>query len=221
MNSQIRTVIFILNQQMLNLNNFMIVLMIECFEKQHEQTTKMKKKLNDFLKNKIIFIMISIKRQKLLNAATATTIFIFINSRLQFISTHSELQNFSSSIVLFFTSLFFTSSSNKAASFSSIIYFLNRNVHIVIDLFKKWIIGLDTDPSIVSMNDRYDAEWRKEWQDKEREFYSKRLIIIKHIYEQANGGSVQTVMNLIKTERAFKKTSLNALSKQLRKGLKK
>ena len=205
---------------MLNLNNFMTALMIECFKKQHEQATKMKKKLNDFLKSKIAFIMTSIKKQKLLNATTTTTtIFILIDSRLQFISTHFELQNFSSSTAFFFTSLFFTSSSNKAASPSSITYFFNRNVHTVTDLFKEWIIGLDTGPSIVSMNDRYDVEWRKGWQGKEREFYSKRLVIIKHIYEQANDGSVQAVMDLIEAERAFKKTSLNALSKQLRKGL--
>ena len=70
------------------------------------------------------------------------------------------------------------------------------------------------------MNDRYDAEWRKEWQGKKREFYSKRLAIIKHIYEQANDGSVQAVMDLIEAEGAFKKTSLNALSQRLRKGLK-
>ena len=69
------------------------------------------------------------------------------------------------------------------------------------------------------MNDRYDAEWRKEWQDKKREFYSKQLIIIKHIYERANDDFVQAMMNLIEAERVSKKTS-NALSKQLRKGLK-
>ena len=90
MNSQIRTAIFILNQQMLNLNNFMIVLIIESFEKQHKQATKIKNKLNDFLKNKIIFIITSMKNQKLLTTTTIA-IFIFIDSRLQFLSTHFEL----------------------------------------------------------------------------------------------------------------------------------
>ena len=119
----------------------------------------MKRKLNDFLKGKIIFIMISIKRQKLLNATTTTTpFFIFIDSRLQSIFIYFELQNFLSSIVLFFISLSFIFSLNKATSPSSTTYFLNRNVHIVIDLFKKWTISLDTDSSIISMNDRYDAE---------------------------------------------------------------
>ena len=50
----------------------MIVLIIEYFEKQHKQATKIKEKLNDFLKSKIVFIITLIKRQKLLNATTTT-----------------------------------------------------------------------------------------------------------------------------------------------------
>ena len=140
----------------------MIALIIEDFEKQYKQATKMKNKLNNFLKNNIAFIITSMKNQKLLTTTTIA-ISIFIDSRLQFLFIHSELQNFLSSIAFFFTSLSFAFSSNKSTSFSSIIYIFNRNVHTVTDLFKEWTIGLDIGPSIISMNDRYDAEWRKGW----------------------------------------------------------
>ena len=121
---------------MLNLNSFMIALIIEDFEKQYKQATKMKNKLNNFLKNNIAFIITSMKNQKLLTTTTIA-ISIFIDSRLQFLFIHSELQNFLSSIAFFFTSLSFAFSLNKSTSFSSIIYIFNRNVHTVTDLFKE------------------------------------------------------------------------------------
>ena len=35
------------------------------------------------------------------------------------------------------------------------------------------------------MNDKYDTEWRKGWESKDRQYYSTRLTIIKYVYEQA------------------------------------
>ena len=66
---------------MFNLNNSLNALMIESFEKQQKQNVKIENKLNDFLKDKIAFIMTSMKRRKLLNVNTKET-FISIDSQL-------------------------------------------------------------------------------------------------------------------------------------------
>jgi len=84
---------------MLNLNNFITNLVISSFNKQLKQSLKMKNKLNDFLKNKIIFAFTSLKAQKLLNAITMRDASCAINSRLQ-----SFVAIVSSSISLFFAS---------------------------------------------------------------------------------------------------------------------
>jgi len=64
---------------MLNLNILLLSLIFDNFILQHKQATKIKSKLNNFLNNKIIFELIFIKRQKLLNL-TAKNTSIFINS---------------------------------------------------------------------------------------------------------------------------------------------
>jgi len=64
---------------MLNLNILLLSLIFDNFILQHKQATKIKSKLNNFLNNKIIFELIFIKRQKLLNL-TAKNTSILINS---------------------------------------------------------------------------------------------------------------------------------------------
>ena len=147
MNSQIRTTISILDQQMLNLNAFLINKLTKNFKNQHQQTMRMKNKLNDFLKSKITFTMISVKRQKMLQFIAISDEFtkksIFIDSRLLFFFTFS-------------ISFFFVSSSKKTVArqfkftvetsissfvvdvfiFSS-VYQFNRNINIITNFFKK------------------------------------------------------------------------------------
>ena len=65
---------------MFNLNSSLNILMIESFKKQQKQSVKIENKLNDFLKNKIAFTMILMKRQKLLDVNTKE-IFISIDSQ--------------------------------------------------------------------------------------------------------------------------------------------
>jgi len=71
----------LLEQQMLNLNVSLLNLILDNFNSQRKQATKIKSKLDDFLDNKIIFELILVKRQKLLNLATKNTS-ISIDSRL-------------------------------------------------------------------------------------------------------------------------------------------
>jgi len=67
---------------MLNLNASLLSLILDGFNSQHEQATRMEGKLDNFLDNKITFELIPIKRQKLLNLATKDTP-ISIDPRLQ------------------------------------------------------------------------------------------------------------------------------------------
>jgi len=57
-------------------------LIFDNFNLQRKQTTKIKNKLNNFLNDKIIFELIFIKKQKLLDLTTKNT-FISIDFRLQ------------------------------------------------------------------------------------------------------------------------------------------
>ena len=233
MNSQIRTIISILDQQMLNLNVSFTSMLIEDFKNQHQQTIKMKSKLNDFLKSKIVFTMTSIKRQKLFqfntivkNSKTIQKNFIFIDSRLLFF--------FSFTIVAVFTvviSLCFVSSSKKIffarfkiavarAIISSSVYQLSRIVHIVSDLHKKWTQNIGIDSSVNSMNEQYGDAWRKSWKSSEREFYFVRKIIITHVREQVKDEDEQSIAWSIEAKRASKDWTLNMLSKSIRKGYK-
>ena len=153
---------------MFNLNNSLNILMTEIFEKQQEQSVKIENKLNDFLKNKIVFTMTSMKRRKLFD----------VNTKKASISIDSQFQRFASTA-------FFTSSSRfKSISFilffkrvlfsfqtpfnSPSEHFLNRNVFTIIELYKKWTVELDTDFSITSLNDQHGCDWRKDWKDNER-----------------------------------------------------
>jgi len=63
---------------MFNLNILLLSLIFDNFNLQSKQTTKVKSKLNDFLNDKIIFKLISIKRQKLFDLTTKN-MFIFID----------------------------------------------------------------------------------------------------------------------------------------------
>ena len=144
MNSQIRTVIPILGQQILNLNTSLTDLLIENFKNQQHQAMKMESKLNDFLESKIAFQMTPIKRQKLLHMVEEVkTSETFIEAS---ISIDSRLL-FSPSTATSKASLSFVSPSKKTISSRFMpqkratsppsTYMLSRNVHTVVDLFKK------------------------------------------------------------------------------------
>jgi len=141
----------------LNLNASLSSLILDGFNSQREQTTRMKGKLDDFLDNKITFELTPIKRQKLLDLATKDTP-ISIDSRFQ--------PSSSTTFVSFVSSTKQTTSLpaielQRSSSPSSPSYLLNRQVQTVIDLFKEWTIGLETSPFVASLNDQYDYAWRK------------------------------------------------------------
>ena len=199
--------------------------MIKSFEKQQEQSAKIKNKLNDFLNDKIAFIITLMKRRKLLN--------VDVNTKETFISIDLQLQKLAS--IFFF--VFFILSSRfkltsfvllfKRASFSfqtsfnlSLEQFLNRNVFTIIELYKKWIVELDTDLLIALLNNQYDCDRRRDWKNNERQFYLRRLKIINYIHEQANERFVQAIMKTLKTKWALKRITLNILSKRIRADLK-
>ena len=110
LNSQVRTIISILNQQMFNLNSSLNVLIIENFEKQQKQSVKIESKLNDFLNDKIAFIMTSMKRRK----------FLDVNTKKAFILIDSQFQKVAST---FFFVFFISSSRFKSISF---VFFFKR-----------------------------------------------------------------------------------------------
>ena len=153
-----------------------------------------------------------------------------VNTKKIFISIDSQFQRLVSTIFFIsssrFRSIFFVlffkraSLSFQAPFSSSFEHFLNKNVFTIIELYKKWIVELDIDFSIISLNDQHDCDWWKGWKDNERQFYSKRLKIINYILEQANERFVQAMMKTLKTERVSKRWTLNFLSNRIQEGLK-
>ena len=227
LDSQIRTAIPILGQQVLNLNTSITGMLTEGFKNQLQQAAKMEGKLDDFLEGKIAFTMTPVKRQKLLHWTTAeenseTVNPIPIDPRLLAASTSTTSTTQAS--------LSFVSPSKKASSARSKsaaaratttpppVYQLSRNVHTITDLLKEWTQGIGTGPLVDSMNEKYGDAWRKGWKGSEREFYSVRKTIIIHIREEAGDGSVEAIAWAMEAERASKKMTLNKLSKRLRKG---
>ena len=233
MDSQIRTAIPILGQQVLNLNASLASMLTEGFKNQHQQAAKMEGKLDDFLEGKIAFTMTPVKRQKLLQFNTVVEDSETIQEDP--IPIDPRLLPFSSSTAAAastaVTSLCFVSPSKKASSARSKaaaarattpppVYQLSRTVHTVSDLHKEWTQGIGTGPSVDSMNEQYGDAWRKGWKGSEREFYSVRKTIITHVREQAKGEDEQGIAWSIEAERASKGWTLNMLSKSIRKGYK-
>jgi len=230
MDSQSRIAISILGQQVLNLSSSITGLITNGFDKHLEHALKIEGKLDDFLEGKIAFQMISVKLSRLLNTATLIDTSLSIDPRLQR-SVPANNSAFSSFFVS--TALVAASAVSNTASTATIFfisppqppplppttYALCRNVHTVTELWREWHVGLGTGSSIALLNDQYGADWRKGWSGKDREFYSKRLAIIKYIHEQAAGGSVEAMVATIELERANRRLTLNALSMRIRKGL--
>ena len=120
---------------MLNLNNFIINLVISNFNKQLKQSLKIENKLNNFLKNKIIFVFILFETQKLLNATTIKNASCTINLYLQLFVAIVLL-----SISLFFILLLKRATLSRSHRyrfiflFALLLYFLSRSIYILIDL---------------------------------------------------------------------------------------
>jgi len=133
-NLQIHLIILILEQQILNLNNFITNFIISNFDKQLKQSLKIENKLNNFLKNKIIFVFILFKTQKLLNAITIRNASCAISLRLQLFII----------IVLLLISLFFALLLKRAISsylycyrfisLFALLYFFSRSIYTLINL---------------------------------------------------------------------------------------
>jgi len=110
----------------LNLNASLSNLILDDFNSQREQATRIESKLDDFPDDKITFELTLVKRQKLLDLATKDSP-ISIDSRLQF-------QSF---LFTIFASISFVSSTKQIVSLlaielqrffslSLLIYLLNR-----------------------------------------------------------------------------------------------
>jgi len=136
-NSQIRLTISILKQQILNLNSSIIDLIISNFNKQLKQSLKIKSKLDNFFKKKIVFVFILIKTQKLLNAITIKNISCTIDSRLQLsiFATTIFLSILLFFILLLKRAILFCFYCYRSISLSALLlYFFNRNIYTFIDL---------------------------------------------------------------------------------------
>ena len=160
------------------------------------------------------------KTQRIMKTTKIMNDFISINSQLLiFFSIFTSINTIS-----------FVSSSKQATQKNNarlerqdsilLDYRLNRNVFTVIDFYKKWTVNLEIESSVSSLNDKYENNWRKNWSDSEREFYSKKLAIMKYIKNQTSAdNSIAAEMQIIEIKRTRNKMSLNKLANRIRKKL--
>lgn len=214
LDSQIRTAMPILGQQVLNLNNTLTGQVAEGFKTQLEATAKLEGKINDFLEGKISFALTPVRTQQLLAVANSADASIPIDPQPR----PSPMGPANPAAVSF------ASPSKESSSSRSIpgspappIYTLSRNIHTVTDLWREWNIGLGTSPSVSSLNTSYGDTWRRGWTGKEKEFYSKRLAIIQYIHKQANGGSAEVYATRLEDQRATERVTLNSLGVKFRR----
>lgn len=88
------------------------------------------------------------------------------------------------------------------------------------DVWREWSVGIGNGPAIKKLNESYGSGWRTGWPQKERQYYSMRMIIINNIYHlainEAQGLEPQyeEVAERMDRERGGK--SLNQLAHQIR-----
>ena len=69
-------------------------------------------------------------------------------------------------------------------------YRFSRTITTVVDLWKEWSIGLESGPSIQQL----DSTWGAKWKDQnERQFYSRRLPIVKAIQQRYASGKATSL----------------------------
>ena len=143
--SQIQIAISILDQQILNLNSSITSLIINDFDKHFEYTLKIEDKLDNFLENKIVFQIISIKLSKLLNTTILIDISLSINLRFRKLILSQDLAFFFFFVFIVFIVVFAISNtasttaiffilSIQVLSLLSTIYIFCCNVYIIIEL---------------------------------------------------------------------------------------
>ena len=82
------------------------------------------------------------------------------------------------------------------------------------ELWREWSSGLGGQPSIQSLESLYSAAWRPDAKD--RVLFSRRKVIIDEIYaREANGVSLETVVEEVELVRSRGKFSLYKLSQLL------
>jgi len=97
-------------------------------------------------------------------------------------------------------------------------YRFSRTITTVVDLWKEWSIGLESGPSIQQL----DSTWGAKWKDQnERQFYSRRLPIVKAIqqrYASGKASSLQEAAARLETLRlqGGESMSLNKFGKVLK-----
>lgn len=99
-------------------------------------------------------------------------------------------------------------------------YLLNRSLKTVVDVWREWSVGIGNGPAVKKLNDCYGSGWRAGWPQKERQYYSMRLVIINHIYHlgivEAQGGEPRYEEIAERLERERGGQSLNALAKEIK-----
>ncbi|CCE34937.1 uncharacterized protein CPUR_08876 [Claviceps purpurea 20.1] len=239
LDSQIRTAMPILGQQVLNLQSSLTAMMSTGFEKQQQQfekqqqqfekqqqhTQQLESKLDDFLGGRIAFQMTPVKLSHLVKTAVSierggsSTNSIGDSISITPIPFDPRLDTSTSTQNAAVTTSFATPSERPESSSLANRYSLSRNTHKVTDLHREWYVGYGGQPSIASLNDEHGCEWRKDWPGKDREFYSKRLAIMKHVKDKTHqGGSTDAAAAALEKYRVKHKLSLNALAMKIRKG---
>lgn len=96
-------------------------------------------------------------------------------------------------------------------------YLLNRNLMTVVQVWREWDIGIGNGPAVKKLNDSYGSGWRAGWPQKERQYYSMRMIIVDHILHLGTHGlepNYEEVAEQLDRERGHR--SVHALAKQIR-----
>ncbi|KAL0097248.1 transcriptional activator of glycolytic enzymes-domain-containing protein [Phycomyces blakesleeanus] len=91
------------------------------------------------------------------------------------------------------------------------IYSLSRDIVTVTDLWREWSVGLsDAMPSVIELNKTKGSSWRSI--AKERQFYSRRLIIVNKIYKvkQTTNCSIEEAVGAVELLRTEMKCNINS-----------
>ncbi|KAI9020896.1 transcriptional activator of glycolytic enzymes-domain-containing protein [Phycomyces nitens] len=97
------------------------------------------------------------------------------------------------------------------------LYSLSRDISTVPELWREWSVGLGRGkPSVLELNKTKGTSWR--CTPKERQFYSRRLVIINKIYkvQETNNCSIEEAVRAVEMFRTEMKWSLSKLTKELK-----
>lgn len=106
---------------------------------------------------------------------------------------------------------------------------MNRILSHVWDFWREWTVGIGNGPAVSKLNEDYGSGWRVGWPQKERQYYSQRLVIIDHILRRAKARvdherlatdeeKARCIDEMARqVDREQGKISLNALANKIRK----